>query len=57
MLATSEETMDRVVHQCGFGSVAALRHRFAERAGTSPRAYRYTFCGTDNATALAGVTG
>jgi AraC family transcriptional regulator, transcriptional activator FtrA len=43
MLETTDETVDRIAHRCGFGSAATLRHHFAERLHTSPRAYRATF--------------
>jgi transcriptional regulator GlxA family with amidase domain len=45
LLETSDQTVEWVAHHCGFGSAATLRHRFAERLGTSPRAYRSTFRG------------
>jgi transcriptional regulator GlxA family with amidase domain len=46
MLETTDETVDRIAHRCGFGSAATLRHHFAERLHTSPRAYRATFRAT-----------
>jgi transcriptional regulator GlxA family with amidase domain len=46
MLETTDQTVDWIAHQAGFGSTSTLRHHFAERLGTSPRAYRYTFRGT-----------
>ena len=46
MLETTDQTIDWIAHHCGFGSAATLRHHFASRLGTSPRAYRYTFRGT-----------
>lgn len=45
MLETTDQTIDWIAHHCGFGSAATLRHHFANRLGTSPRAYRYTFRG------------
>lgn len=45
MLETTDQTVEWIAHQTGFGSAATLRHHFAERLGTSPRAYRYTFRG------------
>jgi transcriptional regulator GlxA family with amidase domain len=49
MLETTDQTVDWIAHRAGFGSAATLRHHFAERLGTSPRAYRYTFRGPDPA--------
>lgn len=46
LLETTDQTVDWIAHRCGFGSAATLRHHFADRLGTSPRAYRYTFRGT-----------
>jgi transcriptional regulator GlxA family with amidase domain len=46
LLETTDQTVEWIAHRCGFGSAATLRHRFAERVGTSPRGYRYTFRGT-----------
>jgi AraC family transcriptional regulator, transcriptional activator FtrA len=46
LLETTDQTVDWIAHRCGFGSAATLRHHFANRLGTSPRAYRYTFRGT-----------
>jgi transcriptional regulator GlxA family with amidase domain len=51
MLETTDQTVEWIAHQCGFGSAATLRHHFAERLGVSPRAYRYTFRGTGATTA------
>jgi transcriptional regulator GlxA family with amidase domain len=47
LLETTDQTVDRIAHQCGFASAATLRHHFATRLATSPRAYRYTFRGAD----------
>jgi transcriptional regulator GlxA family with amidase domain len=46
LLETTDQSVDWVAHRSGFGSAATLRRHFAERLGTSPRAYRYTFRGT-----------
>lgn len=51
MLESTDQTVDWIAHECGFASATTLRHHFAERLGTSPRAYRYTFRGTDEAAA------
>jgi transcriptional regulator GlxA family with amidase domain len=45
MLETTDQTVEWIAHQSGFGSAATLRQHFADRLGTSPRAYRYTFRG------------
>jgi AraC family transcriptional regulator, transcriptional activator FtrA len=51
MLETTDQTIDRIAHRCGFGSAATLRHHFHDRLGTSPRNYRYTFRGAAPAVA------
>jgi transcriptional regulator GlxA family with amidase domain len=56
MLETTDQTVDWIAHQCGFGSAATLRHHFAERVGTSPRAYRYTFRGSGQPAASTSVS-
>jgi AraC family transcriptional regulator, transcriptional activator FtrA len=43
LLETTDRTVDWIAHRSGFGSAATLRHHFAERLKTSPRAYRNTF--------------
>jgi transcriptional regulator GlxA family with amidase domain len=53
LLETTDQTVDWVAGRSGFGSAATLRRHFAERLGTSPRAYRYTFRGTADGTAGA----
>jgi transcriptional regulator GlxA family with amidase domain len=45
MLETTDQTVEWIAHQTGFGSAATLRRHFTQRLGTSPRAYRYTFRG------------
>ncbi|HWI30863.1 MAG TPA: helix-turn-helix domain-containing protein [Microbacterium sp.] len=42
-----EEThlgLDRIAYECGFGSAAVLRQNFTRTLGTTPTAYRATFC-------------
>jgi transcriptional regulator GlxA family with amidase domain len=56
MLETTDQTVEWIAHRCGFGSAATLRHHFAERLGTSPRSYRYTFRGDDAGPATAKST-
>ncbi|MFA9431063.1 helix-turn-helix domain-containing protein [Egicoccus sp. AB-alg2] len=59
LLETTDGTVDWVAHRCGFASAATLRHHFAQRLATSPRAYRFTFRGTSDDSAgprpLAGT--
>ena len=43
LLETTDETVDRIAHACGFGAASALRVRFQRALGTSPQAYRRTF--------------
>ena len=45
LLETTDQTVEWIAHRCGFGSAATLRHQFAVRLATSPRAYRATFRG------------
>jgi transcriptional regulator GlxA family with amidase domain len=40
LLETTDETIERIAHRSGFGSAVTLRHHFARRLDTSPRAYR-----------------
>ncbi len=45
LLESTDEGIDRIAVSCGFGSAATLRHHFAQRLHTTPRAYRATFAG------------
>lgn len=45
MLEKSDHTVDRIAHDCGFGSSTTLRHHFQQRFRTAPHAYRQTFRG------------
>lgn len=45
LLETSDETMDTIAGQTGFGTAAALRHQFVRSLGTTPHRYRQTFRG------------
>lgn len=45
LLEATDEPVEIVAGQVGFGSAAALRHHFTRRVGTTPTAYRRTFCG------------
>ena len=43
LLETTDEAVERVATQCGFGTAAGLRVHFQRQVGTSPMAYRRTF--------------
>jgi AraC family transcriptional regulator, transcriptional activator FtrA len=43
LLETTEDSIEEIATQCGFGSAAALREHFVRRTHTSPTAYRRTF--------------
>jgi transcriptional regulator GlxA family with amidase domain len=45
LLETTDLGVDRVAHEAGFGTAAALRYHFGDRVGTTPAAYRRTFRG------------
>ena len=45
LLETTDHSVDRIAHACGFGTATTLRHHFGERLRTSPNAYRRTFRG------------
>lgn len=53
LLETSDETMDTIAGQTGFGNAAALRHQFVRSLGTTPNAYRRTFRGPTELTEVA----
>lgn len=53
LLETSDETMDTIAGQTGFGNAAALRHQFVRSLGTTPNAYRRTFRGPTGLTEAA----
>jgi transcriptional regulator GlxA family with amidase domain len=44
LLEDDERTIDEIATRAGFGSAALLRHHFVKRVGTTPQAYRKTFC-------------
>jgi len=44
LLETTDASVEQVAAQSGFGSAAALRLQFRRSLGTSPTAYRRTFC-------------
>jgi transcriptional regulator GlxA family with amidase domain len=47
LLETTAHPVERIAHQVGFGSPTSFRDQFRRLVGTSPRAYRYAFRGSD----------
>lgn len=45
LLEGTDETVDTIAAQVGFGNAAALRHHFLRALSTTPNAYRRTFRG------------
>ena len=45
MLETTDDPVERVADQAGFGSPAAFRERFKRVTGTTPHGYRASFRG------------
>lgn len=43
LLEVTDDTIERVAHRSGIGSAVTLRHHFARRLHTTPRAYRRAF--------------
>lgn len=43
LLERTDDSVERIAHQCGFSSAAVLREHFARIAGTNPLTYRRTF--------------
>ncbi len=43
LLETSRHSVERIAVDCGFGSVATMRHHFRQRVHMSPAAYRARF--------------
>jgi transcriptional regulator GlxA family with amidase domain len=46
LLEETELDVEQVAEQTGFGSAATLRQHFVRHRGTSPQAYRRSFCST-----------
>lgn len=46
LLEKTDFGIERVAHEAGFGTAAALRYHFADRLHTTPTAYRRTFRGS-----------
>ncbi len=44
LLEEGGRSIDEIATRTGFGSGALLRHHFTKRVGTTPQAYRRTFC-------------
>lgn len=45
MLEESDETIERIAAQAGFGNATAFRHHFTRLRGTNPQSYRRNFHG------------
>ena len=43
LLETTDEPIERIASQCGFGTAAGMRIHFQRQVGTSPTLYRRTF--------------
>jgi transcriptional regulator GlxA family with amidase domain len=43
LLETSDETVDRIATECGFGSAQRLRHHFVRAHRITPHEYRRVF--------------
>jgi len=44
LLEQTDLGLDRIAYECGFGSASVLRQNFSRVLGTTPTAYRATFC-------------
>ncbi len=44
LLEQTDYGLDRIAEECGFGSASVLRQNFTRVLGTTPTAYRNTFC-------------
>jgi transcriptional regulator GlxA family with amidase domain len=44
LLEQTDLGLDRIAYECGFGSASVLRQNFSRMLGTTPTAYRATFC-------------
>lgn len=53
LLEETEQGVEMVAQQTGFGTAAMLRHHFTQHRGTSPQLYRRTFRCTDASPATA----
>jgi transcriptional regulator GlxA family with amidase domain len=56
-LETSEESVERIAQDCGFGTGATLRMHFRRAVGVSPTDYRKTFGQKRNASKLNSASG
>ncbi|MCA1770065.1 MAG: GlxA family transcriptional regulator [Chromatocurvus sp.] len=54
LLETSEQSIQTVADNAGFGTTTTLRRVFGRRLGVSPRVYKSNF-GTDKADVVAGI--
>jgi transcriptional regulator GlxA family with amidase domain len=46
LLESTDDSVEEIAGQCGFGSATALRDHFVRRTRTTPTAYRRTFQAT-----------
>ena len=53
MLESGDDPIETVATRCGFSTAAMLRHHFTRIVGTSPAAYRRTFCTRESLTTSA----
>ncbi|MBF0673484.1 MAG: helix-turn-helix domain-containing protein [Salinibacterium sp.] len=47
LLEASEESLETIAAECGFGTASVMRHHFAKTLKTTPTAYRRTFAPRD----------
>ncbi len=43
LLETTDQDVEAIARNCGFGNAATLRHHFTRRLGTTPTRYRRIF--------------
>ena len=43
LLETTDQSVDRIAEEVGFGTAAMLRHHFTKARSVSPQQYRRTF--------------
>ena len=53
LLEETDLDVEQVAEQTGFGTAATLRQHFARHRGTSPQAYRRSFCGVARVEAVS----
>jgi transcriptional regulator GlxA family with amidase domain len=57
LLETTELPIEQIAAEAGFGTALSLRQHFAAQLGTSPSAYRRSFCGDAGPRAGSRLTG